>query len=106
MHPELNARPDPALWGEAALDALTAAYGLDPAEAFPVHSAARLGKAVPGSHLREFPWRSPASRALGACHALELLFVFDRLPDRPAPCSAPARRRRRRTPWTGRGSRS
>ncbi|MGO4632980.1 carboxylesterase/lipase family protein [Streptomyces sp. 2RAF24] len=153
---ELNARPDPALWGEAALnmmpfepvapglalpgpdcgidlligsnreeyrlflvptgrldlvpaatlDALTAAYGLDPAEALPVFAAARpgatpgelldavatdwfyrmpavrLAEAVPGSYLYEFSWRSPRfDGALGACHALELPFVFDRLHD-------------------------
>ncbi|MEU8764721.1 carboxylesterase family protein [Streptomyces sp. NPDC048659] len=153
---EVNARPDPALWGEAALDmmpfepvrpapalpgpelgvdlligsnreeyrlflvptgrldvlpgttltALTRAYGLDPDTALPVYEAGRpgaspgvlldavatdwfyripavrLAEAVPGSHLYEFAWRSPRfGGTLGACHALDLPFVFDRLQD-------------------------
>ncbi|MFC8508010.1 carboxylesterase/lipase family protein [Streptomyces sp. NPDC057411] len=91
---------------ESALHAMTAAYGLDPAEALPVYRAARpdatpgellaavatdwfyrvpairLAEAVPGSYLYEFSWRSPRfGGTLGACHALELPFVFDRLHD-------------------------
>ncbi|MZD09798.1 carboxylesterase family protein [Streptomyces sp. SID5785] len=156
LRAEVNARPDPALWGEAALnmmpfepvlpglalpdpdcgvdllvgsnreeyhlflvptrrldvlpgttlDRITTAYGLDPAEALPVYRAARpgatpgellsavatdwfyrlpairLAEAVPGSHLYEFGWRSPQfGGRLGACHAIELPFVFDRLDD-------------------------
>lgn len=156
LRAEVNARPDPALWGEAvlnimpfepvrpalvlpgpdcgvdlligsnreeyrlflvptqrldavtesALHAMTAAYGLDPAEALPVYRAARpaatpgelleavatdwfyrvpairLAESVPGSYLYEFSWRSPRfDGALGACHTMELPFVFDRLHD-------------------------
>ncbi|MFJ9824832.1 carboxylesterase/lipase family protein [Streptomyces sp. NPDC101160] len=156
LRAEVNARPDPARWGEAALNmmpfepigpglalpgpecgvdlligsnreeyrlflvptgrldvlpesklrAVTAAYGLDPAEALPVYRAGRpgatpgelldavatdwfyrvpairLAESVPGSYLYEFAWRSPRfDGALGACHALELPFVFDRLQD-------------------------
>ncbi|MFE0641153.1 carboxylesterase/lipase family protein [Streptomyces sp. NPDC058877] len=91
---------------ESSLRALTAAYGLDPDEALPVYRAARptatpgelldavatdwfyripavrLAESVPGSHLYEFAWRSPGcGGTLGACHALELPFVFDRLHD-------------------------
>ncbi|WP_394428985.1 carboxylesterase/lipase family protein [Streptomyces sp. SGAir0957] len=45
--------------------------------------AIRLAESVPGTHLYEFAWRSPQYEgALGACHALELPFVFD-LPDDP-----------------------
>ncbi|MFF9198410.1 carboxylesterase/lipase family protein [Streptomyces sp. NPDC014779] len=96
---------------ESSLRAMTAAYGLDPAAALPVYRAGRpdatpgelldavatdwfyripairLAEAVPGSYVYEFAWRSPAfDGALGACHALELPFVFDRLAD---PCYAP-----------------
>ncbi|MET8572337.1 carboxylesterase/lipase family protein [Streptomyces sp. NPDC004783] len=156
LRAEVNARPDPGLWGEAALNmmpfepvlpglalpgpecgvdlligsnreeyrlflvptgvlravpesrlrAVTAAYGLDPDEALPVYRAGRpgsapgellaavatdwfyrvpairLAEAVPGSYLYEFAWRSPRFDGdLGACHALELPFVFDRLDD-------------------------
>ncbi|MGW1353286.1 carboxylesterase/lipase family protein [Streptomyces sp. NPDC002409] len=91
---------------ESALLAATAAYGLDPAAALPVYRAARpdaspgellaavatdwfyripairLAESVPNSYLYEFGWRSPQfGGALGACHALELPFVFDRLDD-------------------------
>ncbi|MCX5394783.1 carboxylesterase/lipase family protein [Streptomyces sp. NBC_00094] len=91
---------------ESSLRAMTAAYGLDPGEALPVYRdarpdatpgelldavatdwfyripAIRLAEAVPGSHLYEFAWRSPLfDGTLGACHALELPFVFDRLHD-------------------------
>ncbi|MFI0926440.1 carboxylesterase/lipase family protein [Streptomyces sp. NPDC021012] len=92
---------------ESSLRAMTAAYGLDPAEALPVYRAAarpgatpgelldavatdwfyripaiRLVESVPGSYLYEFAWRSPRfGGELGACHALELPFVFDRLHD-------------------------
>ncbi|MGW4194618.1 carboxylesterase/lipase family protein [Streptomyces sp. NPDC005004] len=154
LRAELNARPDPTLWGEAALNmmpfepvlpdlalpgpdcgidllvgtnreeyrlflapidrldafpesrlrTMTAAYGLDPDRALPVYRATRptatpgelfdavatdwfyrlpairLAESVPGSHLYEFAWRSPQfDNRLGACHALELPFVFDRL---------------------------
>ncbi|MFJ3640892.1 carboxylesterase/lipase family protein [Streptomyces sp. NPDC090108] len=156
LRAEMNARPDPALWGEAALNlmpfepvspglslpgpgcgvdlmvganreeyrlflvptdrldavtgeglrAATAAYGLDPGDALPVYRAARpgaspgelldavatdwfyripairLAESVPGSYLYAFAWRSPRfGGRLGACHALELPFVFDRLAD-------------------------
>ncbi|GAA3375621.1 carboxylesterase family protein [Streptomyces sannanensis] len=156
LRAEVNARPDPALWGEAVLNimpfepvqpalslpgpdcgvdlligsnreeyrfflvpterlevfpearlhAMATAYGLDPAKALPVYRgtrpgatpgelldavatdwfyripAIRLAESVPGSYMYEFAWRSPqfASR-LGACHALDLPFVFDRLDD-------------------------
>ncbi|GAA3541811.1 carboxylesterase family protein [Amycolatopsis ultiminotia] len=44
--------------------------------------ALRLAEAHPGTHVYEFAWRSPAfDHALGACHALELPFVFDNLDD-------------------------
>ncbi|MFB6841228.1 carboxylesterase/lipase family protein [Streptomyces sp. NPDC056361] len=91
---------------ESSLRAMTAAYGLDPDEALPVYRATRpdatpgelldavatdwfyripairLAESVPGSHLYEFAWRSPRfDGELGACHALELPFVFDRLDD-------------------------
>ncbi|MEU6572747.1 carboxylesterase family protein [Streptomyces sp. NPDC046805] len=156
LRAEVNARPDPALWGEAALNmmpfepvatglslpgpdcgidllvgsnreeyrlflvpterldafpearlrTMTAAYGVDPDKALPVYRAARpdaspgelldavatdwfyrvpairLAESVPGSHLYEFAWRSPQfGGRLGACHALDLPFVFDRLDD-------------------------
>ncbi|WP_426403070.1 carboxylesterase/lipase family protein [Streptomyces sp. R-07] len=92
---------------ETSLRAMTAAYGLDPDEALPVYRAAarpgatpgeildavatdwfyripaiRLAESVPGSYLYEFSWRSPRfDGTLGACHAMELPFVFDRLHD-------------------------
>ncbi|MCX5383093.1 carboxylesterase/lipase family protein [Streptomyces sp. NBC_00083] len=153
---EIGDRPDPALWGEAALNMMpfepvldaftlpaedcgveflvgsnreeyrlflvpterldvlpqerlrlaTAAYGLDPDKALPVYAerrpdavpgelfdavttdwfyripALRLAEAVPGSHVYEFARRSPAYEGrLGACHASELAYVFDRLDD-------------------------
>ncbi|MGW2480403.1 carboxylesterase/lipase family protein [Streptomyces sp. NPDC001571] len=153
---EIGARPDPALWGEAALNmmpfepvldelplppadcgvdilagsnreeyrlflvpterldvlsqaklrAATAAYGLDPDKALPVYTerrpdalpgelfdavttdwfyripALRLAESVPGSYVYEFAHRSPAlGGRLGACHASELGYVFDRLDD-------------------------
>ncbi|MGW5526362.1 carboxylesterase/lipase family protein [Streptomyces xanthochromogenes] len=153
---EVGARPDPALWGEAALNMMpfepvldtlplpsadcgvdilvgtnreeyrlflvptqrldvlpaaklreaTAAYGLDPDKALPVYAerrpdavpgelfdavttdwfyripALRLAEAVPGSYVYEFARRSPAlDGRLGACHASELAYVFDRLDD-------------------------
>ncbi|MFE2011420.1 carboxylesterase/lipase family protein [Streptomyces sp. NPDC059491] len=156
LRAELNARPDPSVWGEAALNmmpfepvlpalalpgpdcgvdllvgsnreeyrlflvpterlrvvpestlhAMVTAYGLSPAEALPVYRAdrpgatpgelvdavatdwfyripaIRLAESVPGSHLYEFAWRSPQFGGdLGACHAVELPFVFDRLDD-------------------------
>ncbi|MFE0651983.1 carboxylesterase/lipase family protein [Streptomyces sp. NPDC059534] len=156
LRAEVNSRPDPARWGEAALNmmpfepirpalalpgpecgidlligsnreeyrlflvpterlhvlpestlhSLVTAYGLTPAEALPVYRAGRpaatagelldavatdwfyripairLAESVPGSHLYEFAWRSPQFDGnLGACHALELPFVFDRLDD-------------------------
>ncbi|MFJ9038424.1 carboxylesterase/lipase family protein [Streptomyces sp. NPDC102406] len=44
--------------------------------------AVRLAESVPGTHLYEFAWRSPQfDGELGACHALELGFVFDLLDD-------------------------
>ncbi|MET8505544.1 carboxylesterase/lipase family protein [Streptomyces sp. NPDC004787] len=101
---------------ESSLRAMTAAYGLDPAAALPVYRAGRpdatpgelldavatdwfyripairLAEAVPGSYVYEFAWRSPQfDGALGACHALELPFVFDRLADPSyAPLLGPA----------------
>ncbi|MFF7903526.1 carboxylesterase/lipase family protein [Streptomyces sp. NPDC007920] len=91
---------------ETALHTAATAYGLDPAEALPVYRAARpaatpgellsavatdwfyrvpalrLAESVPGSHVYEFAWRSPQFEGhLGACHALELPFVFHRLDD-------------------------
>ncbi|WP_330456427.1 carboxylesterase family protein [Streptomyces sp. NBC_00820] len=156
LRAEMNARPDPALWGEAALNlmpfepvaaglslpgpdcgvdllvgsnreeyrlflvptdrldavseahlrAATAGYGVDPDKALPVYRAGRpaatpgelfdavatdwfyripairLAESVPGSYMYEFAWRSPRfTGRLGACHALELPFVFDRLDD-------------------------
>ncbi|MFF2064355.1 carboxylesterase/lipase family protein [Streptomyces sp. NPDC058200] len=156
LRAEVGARPDPTLWGEAALnmmpfepvltertlpapdcgvellvgsnreeyrlflvpterlDALSeaklrataSAYGLDPDKALSVYGEARpgatagelfdamatdwfyripairLAESVPGSYLYEFAWRSPRfDGRLGACHAMELGFVFDRLHD-------------------------
>ncbi|MFG2719475.1 carboxylesterase/lipase family protein [Streptomyces sp. NPDC048416] len=153
---EIGARPDPALWGEAALNMMpfepvldelappaadcgveflvgsnreeyrlflvpteridvlpqsklrlaTAAYGLDPDKALPVYAdrrpdavpgelfdavttdwfyripALRVAESVPGSYVYEFARRSPAHDGrLGACHASELAYVFDRLDD-------------------------
>ncbi|MFC0599885.1 carboxylesterase/lipase family protein [Streptomyces palmae] len=91
---------------EERLRGMAAAYGLDPDQALPVYRATRptaspgelldavatdwfyrlpavrLAEAVPGSYVYEFAWRSPQYGArLGACHALELPFVFDRLHD-------------------------
>ncbi|WP_225839967.1 carboxylesterase/lipase family protein [Streptomyces sp. NK08204] len=91
---------------EDRLHAMAAAYGLDPDQALPVYRATRptatpgellaalatdwffrlpairLAEAVPGSYLYEFGWRSPQyGGRLGACHALDLPFVFDRLHD-------------------------
>ncbi|MFI9600667.1 carboxylesterase/lipase family protein [Streptomyces sp. NPDC052043] len=91
---------------EAGLHAATTAYGLDPAKALPVYRethpnatpgellsavatdwfyripALRLAESVPGSHVYEFAWRSPQfAGRLGACHALDLPFVFNRLDD-------------------------
>ncbi|MER5945440.1 carboxylesterase family protein [Streptomyces sp. NPDC001904] len=44
--------------------------------------AVRLAESVPGTHVYEFAWRSPQfDGELGACHALELGFVFDLLDD-------------------------
>jgi para-nitrobenzyl esterase len=45
--------------------------------------ALRLAESHPGrSHVYEFGWESPAyDGRLGACHGLELPFVFDRLDD-------------------------
>jgi para-nitrobenzyl esterase len=87
---------------EAAVTAVAAAYGL-PAAAVDAYRTAspaapglvmgevmtdwfyripalRLAEAVPGSHVYEFGWESPVD-GLGACHALELPFVFDTLDD-------------------------
>ena len=44
--------------------------------------ALEIARARPGTYVYEFAWRSPAfGGALGACHALELPFVFDNLDD-------------------------
>jgi para-nitrobenzyl esterase len=162
LRAEIGARPDPELWGEAALNMMpfepvldepalpavagggvellvgsnreeyrlflvptgrldvlpesrlrsaAAAYGLDPGKALPVYRgtrpgaapgelfdamatdwfyripAIRLAESVPGSYVYEFAWRSPRfDGRLGACHAAELAFVFDRLHD---PCYTP-----------------
>lgn len=152
LRAEIGARPDPALWGEAALNMMpfepvvdehvlpgpdcgvdllvgsnreeyllflvpterlrlvsearlrgaAETYGLDPDKALALYResrpqampgeifdalttdwfyrvpAVRLAEAVPGSHLYEFAWRSPRfDGRLGACHAVELGFVFD-----------------------------
>lgn len=152
LRAEIGARPDPALWGEAALNMMpfepvvdehvlpasdcgvellvgsnreeyllflvpterlrlvsearlrgaAETYGLDPDKALALYResrpqampgeifdalttdwfyrvpAIRLAEAVPGSHLYEFAWRSPRfDGRLGACHAVELGFVFD-----------------------------
>ncbi|TCC34306.1 carboxylesterase/lipase family protein [Kribbella speibonae] len=46
--------------------------------------AIRLAEAHPGTYMYEFAWRSPACAGqLGACHGLELAFVFDNL-DEPS----------------------
>lgn len=42
--------------------------------------ALRLAEAVPRSHVYEFGWESPVG-GLGACHGLEVPFVFDTLDD-------------------------
>lgn len=65
--------------GEAFGDALTDLFFRLPARRF---AAAHQGRA----HVYEFAWRSPACDGeLGACHALELPFVFDTL----ATCTGP-----------------
>ncbi|MFF8292202.1 carboxylesterase/lipase family protein [Streptomyces sp. NPDC016309] len=156
LRAEIGARPDPAMWGEAALNAMpfepvtdgpvlpgpdcgvdllvgsnreeyrlflvptqrlhllsedrlraaAEAYGLDPDKALPVYRdarpgaspgelfdamvtdwffripAVRLAESVPGSYVYEFARRSSAfGGRLGACHAGELAYVFDRLGD-------------------------
>ncbi|MFI7336580.1 carboxylesterase/lipase family protein [Streptomyces sp. NPDC050085] len=44
--------------------------------------ALRLAESVPGTHVYEFAWRSPQyDGELGACHAVELGFVFDLVDD-------------------------
>jgi para-nitrobenzyl esterase len=44
--------------------------------------ALEVARAHPGTHVYEFTWRSSAcDGAMGACHALELPFVFDNLDD-------------------------
>jgi para-nitrobenzyl esterase len=44
--------------------------------------ALRLAQAHPRAHVYEFAWKSPAfDGKLGACHAIELPFVFDTLDD-------------------------
>ncbi|TCC02836.1 carboxylesterase/lipase family protein [Kribbella soli] len=49
--------------------------------------AIRLAEAHRGTYMYEFGWRSPAcDGTLGACHALELAFVFNNLDD---PSTAP-----------------
>ncbi|WP_433559086.1 carboxylesterase/lipase family protein [Pseudonocardia xinjiangensis] len=88
---------------EAALQALAAEYGL-PEDALDEYRALwpeaspgvlltdvvtdwlfriptiRMAEAHPGAHVYEFDWASPVlDGALGACHALELGFVFDTL---------------------------
>jgi para-nitrobenzyl esterase len=40
--------------------------------------ALRLAESVPGSHVYEFGWETPVG-GLGACHGLEVPFVFDTL---------------------------
>ncbi|MFH8370659.1 carboxylesterase/lipase family protein [Streptomyces sp. NPDC018031] len=95
---------------EERLHVMAAAYGVDPEQALPLYRAThpaatpgetlaalatdwfyrvpaiRLAEAVPGSYLYEFGWRSPRyGGRLGACHALDVPFVFDRLHD---PCYA------------------
>ncbi|KOU36743.1 carboxylesterase/lipase family protein [Streptomyces sp. WM6378] len=90
----------------AKLRTVTAAYGLDPDTALPVYAARRpdavpgelfdavttdwfyripalrVAEAVPGSYVYEFARRSPAlGGRLGASHASELGYVFDRLDD-------------------------
>ncbi|MFE9409035.1 carboxylesterase/lipase family protein [Streptomyces sp. NPDC006704] len=88
------------------LELAAAAYGLDPDKALPVYErrrpdavpgelfdavttdwfyripALRVAESVPGTHVYEFARRSPAHGGrLGACHASELAYVFDRLHD-------------------------
>jgi para-nitrobenzyl esterase len=88
---------------EAALAAVAAAYRLRPGALDAYRAAApgaspgavlgevatdwfyrvpaiRLAEAVPDSHVYEFGWESPVA-GLGACHGLELPFVFDTLDD-------------------------
>ncbi|MFF8828902.1 carboxylesterase/lipase family protein [Streptomyces sp. NPDC015131] len=91
---------------EEKLRSTAEAYGLDPDKALPVYRdarpgavpgeifdamvtdwfyripALRLAESVPGSHVYEFARRSSAfDGRLGACHAGELAYVFDRLDD-------------------------
>jgi len=42
--------------------------------------ALRLAESVPRGHVYEFAWESPVG-GLGACHGLEVPFVFDTLDD-------------------------
>ncbi|KIF73982.1 carboxylesterase [Streptomyces sp. 150FB] len=91
---------------ERRLRAGAAAYGVDPDTALAVYRetrpeatpgelfdamttdwfyripAIRLAETVPGTYVYEFAWGSPRfGGKLGACHAAELGFVFDRLDD-------------------------
>ena len=52
--------------------------------------ALRLAESVPRGHVYEFAWESPVG-GLGACHGLEVPFVFDTLDDPGvAPLAGPA----------------
>ncbi|GAA1570156.1 MULTISPECIES: carboxylesterase/lipase family protein [Kribbella] len=66
-------RPD-ATPGEVLAAIMTDSYYRIP--------AIRLAEAHSGTYLYEFGWRSPACNGtLGACHVIELPFVFDNLDD-------------------------
>ncbi|MBO1330848.1 carboxylesterase/lipase family protein [Streptomyces sp. VRA16 Mangrove soil] len=68
-----------AYQGQATPGELLEAVGTDWFYRMP---ALRLAESVPGTHVYEFAWRSPQfDGELGACHALELGFVFDLLDD-------------------------
>ena len=91
---------------DASVDAIANAYGLPAPEAAALYRAnrpdatpgevcsaiftdwfyripaLRLAEAHPGTHVYEFAWRSPAfDGALGACHGVELSYVFDNVND-------------------------
>jgi len=66
-----TARPDSS-YGELMAAIMTDGFYRIP--------ALEVARAHPGTYIYEFAWRSPAfDGALGACHALELPFVFDNL---------------------------
>ena len=78
--------------GDAFTEALTDLVFRLPARRF---AQAHRGR----THVYEFDWRSPAyDSELGACHAIELPFVFDTLSTVSGPRALLAERRRKSSP--------